>query len=72
MAHTDITPPQASLPLSEHSRFVQRLHRRYEGLLDLLPSGPPTHATMAPTLAALQAQGYALGDALRILRHLEM
>jgi glutamate-ammonia-ligase adenylyltransferase len=72
MAHTDITPPQASLPLSEHSRFVQRLHRRYEGLLDLLPSGPPTHATMAPTLAALQAQGYALGAALRILRQLVM
>ncbi|GAB2808653.1 bifunctional [glutamate--ammonia ligase]-adenylyl-L-tyrosine phosphorylase/[glutamate--ammonia-ligase] adenylyltransferase [Comamonas piscis] len=72
MAHTDITPPQASLPLSEHSRFVQRLHRRYEGLLDLLPSGPPTHATMAPTLAALLAQGYALGAALRILRQLVM
>ncbi len=72
MAHTDITPPQASLPLSEHSRFIQRLHRRYEGLLDLLPSGAPSHATMAATLAALQAHGYALGAALRILRQLVM
>ncbi|MEF9964030.1 MAG: bifunctional [glutamate--ammonia ligase]-adenylyl-L-tyrosine phosphorylase/[glutamate--ammonia-ligase] adenylyltransferase [Comamonas sp.] len=72
MANTDITPPQASLPLSAHSRFVQRLHRRYDDLLGLLPDGPPTHATMAPTLAALLAKGHALGAALRILRQLVM
>jgi len=53
-----------------HSRFFQRLHRRYAQYLALLPAGMPQHATMAPTLAALLGQGHALGEALRILRQL--
>ena len=71
MADTDITHT-TSAPLAEHSRFFQRLHRRYADLMDLLPAGAPTHATMRPTLAALQAKGYELGAALRILRQLVM
>ena len=72
MAHTDITTSQAAAPLSGHSRFFTRLHRRYPELMSLLPAGAPTHATMRPTLAALQQQGYDQGAALRILRQLVM
>ena len=71
MADTDTSLQTAPL-LSEHSRFFQRLHRRYADLMDLLPAGAPTHDTMRPTLAALQAKGYDLGAALRILRQLVM
>ena len=38
--------------LAEHSRFFQRLHRRYEQDLPLLPPGAPTRALMEQTLAA--------------------
>ena len=72
MADTDITSPSAAAPLAEHSRFFQRLHRRYDDLMDLLPAGAPTHATMQPTLAALLGKGHDLGAALRILRQLVM
>ncbi|MFG5778535.1 bifunctional [glutamate--ammonia ligase]-adenylyl-L-tyrosine phosphorylase/[glutamate--ammonia-ligase] adenylyltransferase [Comamonas sp. J-3] len=72
MAHTDITTQPATAALAEHSRFYQRLQRRYADLLDLLPPGAPTHATMRPTLEALQAKGYELGAALRVLRQLVM
>ena len=72
MADTDITSPSAAAPLAEHSRFFQRLHRRYDDLMGLLPAGAPTHATMQPTLAALLGKGHDLGAALRILRQLVM
>ncbi len=58
--------------LSAHSRFVQRLRRRYADLLPLLPEGPPSHATMGTAYAALRAQGHDVGAALRILRQLVM
>ena len=53
-----------------HSRLVQRLHRRYEDLLDLLPPGLPDHTAMRAVLAALHQQGNDTGTALRILRQL--
>ncbi|WP_244618286.1 bifunctional [glutamate--ammonia ligase]-adenylyl-L-tyrosine phosphorylase/[glutamate--ammonia-ligase] adenylyltransferase [Rhodoferax sediminis] len=53
-----------------HSRFLQRLHRRYESQLPLLPAGAPERAGMRQALAALQAQGLACGAALRVLRQL--
>ncbi|MEY2802157.1 MAG: hypothetical protein RL513_1742, partial [Pseudomonadota bacterium] len=34
-------------PPSDHSRFAQRLRRRYPAELGLLPPGPPSHATLA-------------------------
>ncbi|MGE8318020.1 MAG: bifunctional [glutamate--ammonia ligase]-adenylyl-L-tyrosine phosphorylase/[glutamate--ammonia-ligase] adenylyltransferase [Comamonas sp.] len=58
--------------LAEHSRFFQRLHRRYEDLFTLLPPGEPTRDAMQQTLAALQQQGQPLPAALRILRQLVM
>ena len=59
-------------PLAEHSRFFQRLHRRYEPEMALLPPGVPTRDTMNQTCDALLARGHDLGAALRILRQLVM
>ncbi len=52
------------------SRFVQRIRRRYEQELGLLPPGAPRRAVMLQTLEALRARGLDLGSALRVLRHL--
>ena len=62
------TPPAASA----HSRFVQRIRRRYADQLQLLPAGDPVHATMQFTLDALLASGLETGAALRVLRQLVM
>ncbi|MBK8667394.1 MAG: bifunctional [glutamate--ammonia ligase]-adenylyl-L-tyrosine phosphorylase/[glutamate--ammonia-ligase] adenylyltransferase [Burkholderiales bacterium] len=61
------TPPAAA-----HSRLVQRLRRRYEGELALLPAGAPTRQTMAECLAALAGRGHDVGERLRILRQAVM
>ena len=64
------------LPLTAHSRFYQRVQRRYGADLQLLPPGAPTREGMAQALAALQARqtsagaSAALGAGLRILRQL--
>ena len=58
--------------LSMRSRFVQRLHRRYEDELPLLDAGVPDHAMFSKTLDALLARGEELHAALRILRQLTM
>jgi [glutamine synthetase] adenylyltransferase / [glutamine synthetase]-adenylyl-L-tyrosine phosphorylase len=55
-----------------HSRFVQRIRRRYAQELALLPAGPPLGAALDATLLALRARGLELGAALRVLRHLVM
>ncbi len=57
---------------AEHSRFVQRIRRRYGDELPLLPPGPPVHATMGDCLARLRERGLALPAALRVLRQLVM
>ena len=53
-----------------HSRFVQRIRRRYGDLLPLLPDGVPDAASIAALVARLQADGRDLGSALRIARQL--
>ncbi|MCZ2498521.1 bifunctional [glutamate--ammonia ligase]-adenylyl-L-tyrosine phosphorylase/[glutamate--ammonia-ligase] adenylyltransferase [Xylophilus sp. Kf1] len=58
--------------LAGHSRFVQRLRRRYADQLAVLPAGPPMRAGMAEALAALRAQGLDTSAALRVLRQLVM
>ncbi len=58
--------------LSSHSRFVQRLRRRYADLLPLLPEGPPVHATLSVAYAALRERTSDTGTALRTLRQLVM
>ena len=55
-----------------YSRFVQRLHRRYADVLQLLPPGVPRRDALTATLAALQARGLDLSAALRVLRHLTL
>jgi glutamate-ammonia-ligase adenylyltransferase len=57
--------------LSNHSRFVQRLRRRYTNELPLLPEGAPELASLQTCFAALR-QSHNPGDALRILRQLVM
>ncbi len=57
---------------SAHSRFVQRLRRRYAPQLALLPAGTPVRATLEQALQALQQQAGDLGAALRMLRQLVM
>ncbi|KAF1048201.1 bifunctional [glutamate--ammonia ligase]-adenylyl-L-tyrosine phosphorylase/[glutamate--ammonia-ligase] adenylyltransferase [Xylophilus sp.] len=59
-------------PLSLHSRFMQRLQRRYADLAGLLPPGAPVRPVLEAGLAALRGRGHATGEALRILRQLAM
>ncbi len=64
--------PTASLAAS-HSRFWQRLHRRYADVMDVLPPGAPVRATMEQALQRLQQeQGWDLSAALRVVRQLVM
>ena len=62
----------SSEPLSLHSRFQQRLLRRYGAELALLAPGVPDHASLSQTCDALLARGHDLGAALRILRQVLM
>ncbi len=55
---------------AEHSRFVQRIRRRYDKEIGLLPPGAPRRDSMYQTLATLRERGLDLGSALRVLRHL--
>lgn len=59
-------------PTAAHSRFWQRLHRRYTDLMGLLPEGAPDRAAMDQALQSLQHQGLDLSAALRVLRQLVM
>jgi glutamate-ammonia-ligase adenylyltransferase len=56
--------------LSSHSRFAQRLRRRYTSELALLAPGTPTREAMAASYDLLRKQGHDTGTALRILRQL--
>ncbi|TDQ44352.1 bifunctional [glutamate--ammonia ligase]-adenylyl-L-tyrosine phosphorylase/[glutamate--ammonia-ligase] adenylyltransferase [Tepidicella xavieri] len=53
-----------------HSRFVQRVRRRYDAELTALPPGAPDAASLRQALQALRERGHDLGSALRVLRHL--
>ncbi|GLS16689.1 bifunctional [glutamate--ammonia ligase]-adenylyl-L-tyrosine phosphorylase/[glutamate--ammonia-ligase] adenylyltransferase [Hydrogenophaga electricum] len=57
---------------ADHSRFVQRVRRRYEAELSTLPPGTPTRATMTDCLDTLRGRGLAMPAALRVLRQLVM
>jgi len=57
---------------SGHSRFVQRLRRRYAMELPLLPQGAPVRESMHSAYDGLRAQGHPIGTSLRILRQLVM
>ena len=55
-----------------HSRFVQRLRRRYADWFSVLPSGAPTRDTLTQALKALGDRGLDLPSALRVLRQLTL
>ena len=55
---------------STHSRWSQRIRRRYESQLQLLPPGLPGPAALAQTFEALLAINPDVGVALRITRQL--
>jgi glutamate-ammonia-ligase adenylyltransferase len=57
---------------ADHSRFVQRIRRRYADELALLPPGPPVHARMGECLDRLTERGLPVPAALRVLRQLVM
>ncbi|MFY8179137.1 MAG: glutamine-synthetase adenylyltransferase, partial [Limnohabitans sp.] len=67
---TQIIPP-SDADWAAHSRFVQRLRRRYANELVLLPPGAPTLANLQLCYQTLRAR-WSCGDALRILRQLVM
>ena len=58
--------------IAEHSRLYQRLHRRYERELTLLPPGVPVRETMEAAFASLQREGRDVATSLRILRQIVM
>jgi glutamate-ammonia-ligase adenylyltransferase len=68
----EVLPAGVALPLSSHSRFVQRLRLRYAADLALLPPGAPQRAHMQQAYEALRARGEEIGVALRIVRQLVM
>lgn len=51
-----------------HSRFVQRVRRRYGERLGLLPPGRPDKSNMQALVSLALAQGASLAGALRMLR----
>ncbi|ARU03725.1 bifunctional glutamine synthetase adenylyltransferase/deadenyltransferase [Comamonas serinivorans] len=69
-----MTSPHLPAPActAGHSRYVQRIRRRYAEQLPGLAPGAPRRDAMAQTLATLQAQGLDTGSALRVLRQLVM
>lgn len=56
--------------LALHSRFAQRVRRRYESQLHLLAPGLPTPAHLRNTFDAFKAAGQDTGSALRMTRAL--
>ena len=55
---------------AEHSRFVQRIRRRYADELAWFPKGVPQPADWDSVTQRLQQQGLSPENALRVLRHL--
>jgi glutamate-ammonia-ligase adenylyltransferase len=69
--HTANTAPQAAHTAEEaHSRFVQRVRRRYAAELGLLPAGEPDRGRIEALIDQLLATDRPLGSALRVARHL--
>ena len=59
-------------PLSEGSRFYQRLQRRYANVFANLPMVVPQRESLTQAYKHLRTQGHDVGAALRILRQWTM
>ncbi len=57
---------------ASHSRFVQRIRRRYADELGLLPPGLPDRAVIVALVERLQSRGAGLASALRVTRQLTL
>ncbi len=70
----EVAPPTALVQArADHSRFVQRIRRRYAAELALLPPGLPSRNTIIALIEHLQAggtPGRSLGSAMRVARQL--
>ncbi len=55
---------------ADHSRFVQRIRRRYPEELGWLPAGLPDAAGITALVAQLRERGREFGSALRVARQL--
>ncbi|HSW07888.1 bifunctional [glutamate--ammonia ligase]-adenylyl-L-tyrosine phosphorylase/[glutamate--ammonia-ligase] adenylyltransferase [Aquabacterium sp.] len=55
---------------ADHSRYVQRIRRRYAADLGLLPEGVPDAVTITALVERLRAAGRPLASALRVARQL--
>ena len=62
--------PEALPARAEHSRFVQRIRRRYAAELGGLPPGLPGLAGIVALVARLRTGGRSLSSALRVARQL--
>ena len=71
-AEPHCNPAAPFVPGAGHSRFYQRLHRRYESDLAVLPAGTPVRATLEQAYDTLRARGCDTGTALRMLRQVVM
>ena len=63
-----VTSPRRAA--AEHSRFVQRVRRRYAAELPLLPPGVPDAAGITALVRTLEAGGRTLVASLRVARQL--
>ncbi len=80
VSNTDVAPlssnvnalPELSLAdrRADHSRFVQRIRRRYPAELACLPPGEPVRSSMQACLGTLTQRGLPMPAALRVLRQL--
>ncbi|MCC9648697.1 bifunctional [glutamate--ammonia ligase]-adenylyl-L-tyrosine phosphorylase/[glutamate--ammonia-ligase] adenylyltransferase [Rubrivivax sp. JA1029] len=61
---------QSAAVSAAHSRFVQRIRRRYEAERALLPPGAPGFETIVALVATLRERGRELPAALRVARQL--
>ncbi len=55
---------------ARHSRFVQRIRRRYPQEVAAYPAGAPVRSTITALVDALLSQGRPLASALRVARNL--
>jgi glutamate-ammonia-ligase adenylyltransferase len=65
----DVSVPRPAVT-ADHSRFVQRIRRRYAAELAQLPAGLPRRDTIVALVRSLAAAGRPLASALRVARQL--
>ena len=70
LANTDMVIADASMARADHSRFVQRIRRRYALELPLLAPGLPTRDHIDALIDRLRADGRPLASAMRVARQL--